>query len=169
MRGRPVVELVLLACLTACGSDGPDTLSGPNGEIDCSSVLDGHVGAGLGWDTQTNVLDVEVTDGRCSLEYPGLGTVTAGALDGGGSAKSRYDAACGDLTVDADLTKALVGAGTGCAQGVDPATETGLAELVLLTRDDVVLQLRVDAKAPLDDHHVTAGLRALARNAQLAW
>ena len=51
--------------------------------------------AGLGWDTQTNVLDVEVVDGRCSLDYPGLGTVTAGSLDGEGSAKSRYDAACG--------------------------------------------------------------------------
>ncbi len=115
------------------------------------------------------MLDVEVVDGRCSLEYPGLGTVTAGALDGEGSAQARYDAACGDLTVDADLTEEIVGGGTGCAQGLDPATETGLAELVLLTRDDVVLELRVDAKAPLDEHHATAGLRALARNAQKAW
>ena len=143
--------------------------AGPNGDIDCFSVIDGHVGVALGWDTQTNVLDVEVVDGRCSLEYPGLGTVTAGALDGEGSAKSRYDAACGDLTVDADLTKELVGGGTGCAQGLDPATETGLAELVLLTSDDVVLQLRVDAKAPVDTSHLRAGLRDLARNAQQAW
>jgi hypothetical protein len=115
------------------------------------------------------VLDVEVVDGRCSLEYPGLGTVTAGAVDGTGSARARYDEACGRLTVDDDLTADLVGAGTGCAQGLDPATETGTAELVLLTTDDVVLQVRVDAKAPLDGHHVTAGLRALARTAQQAW
>jgi hypothetical protein len=40
---------------------------------------------------------------------------------------------------------------------------------VLLTADDAVLQLRVDAKAPLDERHVTAGLRDLARNAQQAW
>jgi hypothetical protein len=170
MRGWPVPALVLLVCLTACGSDEPDTLTGPKGDIDCAGVIDFDVGVGLGWDTRTNVLDVEVEDGRCSLEYPGLGTATAGALDGEGSARARYDEACGHLVVDAQLTAALVGGGgTGCAQGLDPTTETGLAELVLLTTDDVVLQLRVDAKAPLDERHITAGLRDLARNAQHAW
>ena len=169
MHGWPVGALVLLACLTACGSEGTDTLTGPQGDIDCGSVIGFDVGVGLGWDTRTNVLNVEVVDGRCSLEYPGLGTVTAGAVNGSGSARARYDEACGELTVDDDLTTDLVAGGTGCAQGLDPATETGVAELVLLTTDDVVLQLRVDAKAPVDRHHVTAGLRALARSAQQAW
>ena len=169
MRGWPVGALVLLACLTACGSDEPDTLTGPKGDIDCASVIDYDVGVGLGWDTRTNVLNVEVEDGRCSLDYPGLGTATAGALGGEGSAKARYDEACGRLQVDARLTAALVRGGTGCAQGLDPATETGLAELVLLTTDDVVLQLRVDAKAPLDERHITDGLRNLARHAHQAW
>ena len=95
MRGRSFAALILLACLTACWSDGPDTLSGPNGDIDCLSVIDRHVGASFGWDTQANVLDV--------------------------------------------------------------------------TTDHVVLQLRVDAKAPLDDSHLRAGLRDLARNAQHVW
>ena len=169
MRGWPVGALVLLACLTGCGSDGPDTLTGPQGDINCSSVIDRAVSAALGWDTETNVLNVEVVDGRCALQYPGLGTVTAGAVDGEGSARARYDETCGRLTVDADLTADLVGGGTGCAQGLDPATETGVAALVLLTTDDVVLDLRGDAKAAVDQHHVTAGLRALARTAQQAW
>jgi hypothetical protein len=128
MRAWPLGALVLLVCLTACGSDEPDTLTGPKGDIDCGSVIDFDVGLGLGWDTRTNVLDVQVVDGRCSLEYPGLGTATAGALEGEGSARARYDDACGLLKVDAHLTAALVGGGTGCAQGLDPATETGLVD-----------------------------------------
>ena len=69
------------------------------------------------------------------------------------------------LTVDADLTEGARRPRHGLRPGPGPATETGPAELVLLTEDDVVLQLRVDAKAPVD---VTSHLRA-RRNAQEAW
>ena len=62
-----------------------------------------------------------------------------------------------------------MGGGTGCAQGLDPATETGLAELVLLTRDDVVLQLRVDAKAPLDEQPRACWAARARAHAQQAW
>jgi hypothetical protein len=76
---------------------------------------------------------------------------------------------CATLSPDEDLTAKLVGGGTGCATGLDPATQTGEAQLVMLTQDGVALRLRIEATAPVEPARLRAAFSALAHNAQEAW
>ncbi len=160
-----------LVALSGCGGDASSgtTVKGPDGDIDCADVITGEEGVALSWDTRTDILDVEAVDGSCRLDYQSLGSVTVGELEGTSPAHRRVEDACSKLTVDTDLTADLIGGGTGCVTGLDPATQTGEAELVLLTQDDAAVRVTIDAKAPVDDSHLRAGFRALEREAQAHW
>jgi hypothetical protein len=160
-----------LLALSGCGGDSPDpTVTGPDGDIDCGDVLTGDEAVALGWDSKVfHVLDVQAVDGSCQVDYKSLGTVTVGELDGTTPARDRVEKACAGLTVDEDLTQTLIGGGTGCVTGLSPSTQTGEAELVLLTQKGSALRIRVDAQAPLDDSHVRAGFRTLVGAAQQHW
>jgi hypothetical protein len=139
--------------------------------VDCRTVISDGVATALGWD-MLRTPDAVVHDGRCERRIKSLGLITAGSLEGSGSAAERYDTACARLEADGhadpDLAADTVGDGIGCAAGLDQATQTGLAELVF-TQDDQVLQLRVDAEAPLSPDRLRNGLRVLAQAAQEAW
>jgi hypothetical protein len=167
---RPALASLVVLVLGGCGGTASDaTVPGPDGDVSCDQVIDGHVGNALSWDTSTNVLDVEAVDGECRLEYLALGTVTVGELTGDGSARQRIMDTCATLSPDEDLTAKLVGGGTGCATGLDPATQTGEAQLVMLTQDGVALRLRIEATAPVEPARLRAAFSALAHNAQEAW
>jgi hypothetical protein len=170
---RAIASAAFLLSLAACGgtSSSADALEGASGPVDCQSVIDDSVTRALGWDMSSTPLAV-VRESRCERRVKPLGVITAGRLDGSGSAAERYDSECARLEdgghADADLAADVVGDGIGCAAGLDEATQTGLAELVF-TQDDEVLQLRVDAEAPLSPDQLRSGLRVLAQAAQEAW
>ena len=172
---RVASSVGVLLWLVACGgpSSSEAALEGASGTVDCESVISDTVTSSFHWTTGIQAARAVVRDGRCERSLVGLGVITAGSLEGSGSATDRYDAECARLEdgghVDADLATDIVGGGTGCAAGLDEATQSGLAELVVLTQDDVVLRLRVDAQAALTPEQLRAGLRALAKTAQQAW
>jgi hypothetical protein len=172
-RLRAIASTSFLLALAACGgtSSSDDALEGASGPVDCQSVISDHVTSALGWDPSGTPAAV-VHDGRCERRVTSLGVITAGRLDGSGSAAERYDSECARLEdgghADPDLAADVVGDGIGCAAGLDEATQTGLAELVF-TKDDQVLELRVDAEAHLSPEQLRHGLRVLAQAAQEAW
>jgi hypothetical protein len=172
---RVTSSVGVLLSLAACGgtSSSEAALEGASGPVDCQSVISDTVTSSFHWPTGNQAPPAVVHGGRCERSLVGIGVITAGSLDGSGSAPDRYAAQCNRLQDDAhpdpDLATDIVGGGTGCAASLDKATQTGVAELVLLTQDDVVLHLRVDAKAPLAPEQLRAGLRALAKTAQQAW
>jgi hypothetical protein len=172
---RVTSSVGVLLSLAACGgaSSSESGLEGASGPVDCQSVISDTVTGSLHWPTGIHAPPAVVHDGRCERSLVGIGVITAGSLDGSGSATDRYDAECARLEdgghADAELATDIVGGGTGCAAGLDEATQAGLAELVVLTQDDVALHLRVDAQAAVTPEQLRAGLRALAKTAQQAW
>jgi hypothetical protein len=160
--------------LTGCGGgEESETIQGADGDVDCPSVISDTAMDAINWPQRPASPFAVVAHGRCERSAPAVGVITVGALDVADGAQEAYDAECARLQdtgrVDEELARAVVVGGTACAVGLDEATQTGLAELVLLTLDDQVLQVRVDAEAPVEPAVLTAGLRELVRTAQAAW
>jgi hypothetical protein len=164
------LPIALLAGMLGGCSSGDPTVEGANGTVDCRDVLEPGVLGDFGWPTDAWQSKVKAEDDQCIWSMSSIGTITAYVVDGSGSAQEMYDAACARVAElgpqDESLRTALAGGGTACVVGLDPAVQQGTAELVLLTPEDVVLDLRVEATALLDRERLLEGLRTLSRQAQ---
>jgi len=171
--------LALVAALvtTGCGSVEVDsTLVGPNGTVDCIEAIDGAVVHAFSWEqnrSEAAGVRAKAEGSRCVWKLGALGTLTAYAIDGSGTVQERYDEACRRVErlgpLDEELKADIAGGGTACVVGLDAEVQSGTAEMVLVTPDDLVLDLRVEAKALLSPERLLSGLRELSRSAQQAF
>jgi hypothetical protein len=172
------LALVAVVLVAGCGSAEVDTtIQGPGGRsVDCGDVIDEAVANAFGWDQNRadgDRMRAQAEGSRCVWKLGALGTLTAYAVEGSGTVRETYDAACRRIEeigpLDEELKAGIAGGGTACVVGLDPELQSGRAEMVLLTLDDLVLDLRVDAKALLDADRLRSGLRELSRSAQQAF
>ena len=171
--------LALAATVLSAGCGGVEvdsTLEGPNGTVDCVDVIDEGVVTALGWEqnrSEAAGVRAKAEDSRCVWKLGALGTLTAYAIDGSGTVEERYDEACRRVEqlgqLDEELKADIAGGGTACVVGLDPEVQSGTAEMVLVTPGDLVLDLRVEAKALLNPQRLLSGLRELSRSAQQAF
>jgi hypothetical protein len=176
MAPRVVLLTLLFApALTGClDAEAVGTsLEGPAGNVDCVTVLDDGVAAALDWPTGRAGGKVLAEDSTCVWRLDTIGEISVWNVKGPGSAVDRFDDACERLAesgpLDGELKQQIAGAGQACVVGLDPEIQTGTAELVLLTLDGVVLDIRLEAEAFIAPEQQLDGLRALSKSAQDAW
>ncbi len=181
MTSRLVLVLALsvpalsVPALTGCLEADPvdTTVDGPNGPVECQEVIHDGVAHAFGWPTKRQGGEVVAEDSACVWQLQSIGEITVWSVEGSGSAEERLDDECDRLSesgpLDDELRAAIAGEDRACAVGLDPEVQTGTAELVMITQDDVVIDVRVEAEALLRPEALRAGLRELARAAQAEW
>lgn len=173
MRAQMIGLGVMLLAVQAC-SDGPTasdaevTRGGDTARLDCASLITPEATDPLGWPAD----GPEEHAGRCQLTTErgqvtvGTRAVAAGSQERANAVRQEFEAQCDRLRADGpDFVgePAWIADGTsGCLTQVDPQTRTGVAELILLNREDEVVQIRISAARPVPVSRVGEAFRRLA-------
>lgn len=173
------LAVVALAALLAGCSDGSASTSvagAPSSEVsslDCPSVISDQAWAPLGWPAGSPATEQA---GRCERIADGIGQVTVGTravagaqADRADNARSVYDEECTRLrdsgSYVAEPAEQLAPGQTACGLMIDDGAKTGVAELILLTPSDEVVQLRIAVVEPTTVNRVTRSFRLLTETA----
>lgn len=177
----PLALIVALVVLTSCRED-PGAASAPapavsgstaSEEVDCAGVIPDAAWAPLGW---PGGAPASAHAGRCERASEGVGQVTVGTLavvgaeaDRTENARSVYDDQCTRLrdtgSYVAEPAAKLAPGQRACGLMLDDDAETGVAELILLTPSDQVVQMRVAVVDPTSPRRVMWCLRRLTEAA----
>ena len=173
----PFALLVALVVLTSCSDDSgaastaaaTPSSSSASDDPDCAGVIPDAAWAPLGWPGGEPASEHA---GRCQRITEDVGQVTVGTLpvtgaeaDRTDNARSVYDDECTRLRDSggyvAEPAEELAPGQTACGLMTDHNTKTGVAELILLTATDEVVQMRVVVVDPTSPNRVMACFRRL--------
>lgn len=157
----------LVAVLGGCGSDDAAT-STPAGEgtdraadtLDCAALLPDDALTALGWSPGA---PAEEHAGRCQRRVDEVGQVTVATRAEG---QEGFTSTCDELRSGGDYVAQPVtwldpATEESCATGLADDTHTGVAELYFVNDTGELVQVRVEALAPLQQEQLQAGLNEL--------
>lgn len=168
----PVLALLVAApaLLTGCSSeaDRPSadastgSTAGPSAE-QCGQVLSDDALEALGWRAEESAT---AAAGRCERRAGTSGTFTTGVLPAPGAdegaTRDAYAEECATLaSADGDIQPEvdwLDVDGSACARLPVPGEDTGVAEVVVLTGDERLIQVRLAVLEPTDRPRLQDGI-----------
>jgi hypothetical protein len=169
--GLGVVLLLGALTMQACGDDeAAETSPGPPQQTslgDCADLLPDSVFAALGWDPAGDAtLDGDTctraaTQGDAEVQRRAVAAV--GGDDLPAAAASTFEEHCADLYGESGTAVDWLGADTSACALLAP--DRGMSVLVVVTDDDAVVEVRVDADESTPEAQVQAGLVELAQAA----
>lgn len=151
----------------------PVDTDGPLPTPECVDLVPDAVLTALGWSPGAPAV---LESGRCERRVDAAGAVTVGTRavppgDDGDreAALDAHDDYCRDLVngPDQDLSWLAV-EGPACGELLPPEG-TGVAELLWVTTDDAVVQVRVEALQPVSRDRLVDALSLLAEQAEAAY
>lgn len=150
----------------------PVATDGPSPTAECADLVPDAVLAALGWDPDGPAV---LESDRCERRVAAAGAVTVGTRavppgdDAREAALDAHDGYCRDLVSgpDQDLSWLEV-EGPACGELLPPEG-TGVAELLWVTADDAVVQVRVEALRPVTRDQLVDALGQLAERAEAAY